>query len=386
MRDILSEISTWKAPFAVATVIETWSSSPRRPGAAMAIDSTGRVVGSVSGGCVEGDLYARCEEVLETGQPQLTTYGVSDDDAFTIGLTCGGKIQVFIRRVEPATGTLSLISARIRSGLPTALATVVDGVHIGDQLVIGKNLVEGSTGKSQLDEAIVRSAQGFLEQGTSRTFRVGEEGKRRHEDVSVFVESYTPPPRLLIFGSTDFAAALSRMGKFLGYKVTVCDARPVFTTPPRFPDADEIVVRWPHEYLAGTFIDSRTVICVLSHDPKFDLPVIKEALRTPAAFIGVMGSRRTHEDRNARLREQGYSEKELSRLASPVGLDLGARTPEETAVSIAAEIIARRWGGTGVPLAALDSPIHHDADTRAAGKAADQLLTGFVQISPAHAN
>ncbi|MFJ6453942.1 XdhC family protein [Paenarthrobacter sp. NPDC091669] len=359
MRDILSEVSTWRVPFALAMVIGTSSSAPRGVGAAMAIDSVGRVVGSVSGGCVEGDLYARCQEVLETRQPQLATYGISDDDAFTIGLTCGGQVQVFIRCVDPATGSLRLISTRVRSGIPTALATIVNGVHSGGQLVIGDRLIAGSTGKRQLDEAIVRGSQGILEQGTSRTFRVGEEGQRRHEDITVFVESYTPPPRMLIFGSTDFAAALSRVGKFLGYRVTVCDARPVFTTPSRFPDADEVVVRWPHQYLADTVIDARTVICVLTHDPKFDVPIIEEALRTPAAFIGVMGSRRTHQDRNSRLRDHGFSESELSRLASPVGLDLGARTPEETAVSIAAEIIARRWGGSGFPLAVLDGPIHH---------------------------
>jgi xanthine dehydrogenase accessory factor len=166
----------------------------------------------------------------------------------------------------------------------------------------------------------------------------------------VFVNSFAPAPRMLVFGAIDFAAAVARVGKFLGYHVTVCDARKVFATASRFPDADEVVVDWPHRFLAGTEVDARTVICVLTHDPKFDVPLLEVALRTPAGYIGAMGSRRTHEDRLGRLREAGLTSAELSRLRSPIGLDLGARTPEETAVSIAAELIQLRWGGTGQAL------------------------------------
>jgi xanthine dehydrogenase accessory factor len=181
--------------------------------------------------------------------------------------------------------------------------------------------------------------------------------------MRVFVASYAPKPRLLVFGAIDFAAAVARLGAFLGYRVTVCDARPVFATASRFPDADEVVVDWPHRYLAAEAeagrVDERAVLAVLTHDPKFDVPVLEVALRLPVAYVGAMGSRRTHDDRLARLREAGLTEAELARLSSPIGLDLGARTPEETAVSIAAEIIQLRWGGAGRRLADLTGPIHH---------------------------
>ena len=181
--------------------------------------------------------------------------------------------------------------------------------------------------------------------------------------MRVFVASYAPKPRMLVFGAIDFAAAVARVGSFLGYRVTVCDARPVFATRTRFPDADEVVVDWPHRYLTGEAeggrIDGRTVLAVLTHDPKFDVPLLEVALRLPVAYVGAMGSRRTHDDRLARLREVGVGQDDLDRLSSPIGLDLGARTPEETAVSIAAEIIQLRWGGQGRRLAEVAGPIHH---------------------------
>jgi xanthine dehydrogenase accessory factor len=200
----------------------------------------------------------------------------------------------------------------------------------------------------------------MLDQGMTGVRRYGPDGERRGDELSVFVQSFAPPPLMLVFGAIDFAAAVTRVGKFLGYHVTVCDARPVFATPARFPDADEVIVRWPHEFLAETVVDERTVICVLTHDPKFDVPLLEVALRSSAAYVGAMGSRRTHEDRLARLAERGLSDKELARLASPIGLDLGARTPEETAVSIAAEIISARWGGTGRPLTETAGRIHRE--------------------------
>ena len=192
----------------------------------------------------------------------------------------------------------------------------------------------------------------------------GPEGERRGEGMRVFVSSYAPVPRLLVFGAIDFAAAVARLGSFLGYRVTVCDARGVFATASRFPSADEVIVDWPHRYLAGESaagrIDDRTVICVLTHDPKFDVPLLEVALRLPqVAYIGAMGSRRTHDDRIKRLQEAGLTDAELERLSSPIGLDLGGRTPEETAVSIAAEIIAHRWSGSGHRLTTQPGPIHH---------------------------
>ena len=183
--------------------------------------------------------------------------------------------------------------------------------------------------------------------------------------MQVFVSAHAPRPRMLVFGAIDFAAAVAAQGSFLGYAVTVCDARPVFATATRFPEADEVVVKWPHKYLteerdAGR-IDARTVICVLTHDPKFDVPALAQAVTTRAAYIGAMGSRRTHEDRLVRLKEAGLTDEEIARIHSPIGLDLGARTPEETAISIAAEIVQARWGGTGRRLTEAEGPIHAGA-------------------------
>ena len=218
----------------------------------------------------------------------------------------------------------------------------------------------GTLGSGErLDQAVDDDARGMLAQGLTGVRHYGADGERRMDELSVFVQSFAPPPRMLVFGAIDFAAAVARIGKFLGYRVTVCDARPVFATTARFPDADEVITDWPHRYLSGVTTDERTVICVLTHDPKFDVPVLEVALRAPAAYIGAMGSRRTHKDRLDRLREAGMSEEEVARLRSPVGLDLGARTPEETAVAIAAELIQLRWGGSGQPLTSTAGRIHH---------------------------
>ncbi|MEV6670603.1 XdhC family protein, partial [Streptomyces sp. NPDC051162] len=223
-------------------------------------------------------------------------------------------------------------------------------------------------GPGALDDAAARETAALLDLGRTGTVRVaygeggaGESGSRCGEQVVLLVESSLPPPRMVVFGAVDFAAALTGVGKFLGYHVTVCDARPVFATADRFPAADEVVVDWPHRYLDSQEFDSRTVLCVLTHDAKFDIPLLERALRLPVAYVGAMGSRRTHEDRLGRLREAGVGERELDRLRSPIGLDLGARTPEETALSIAAEIVAARRGGTGVPLTGAHTPIHRDA-------------------------
>ncbi|MYV43263.1 XdhC/CoxI family protein, partial [Streptomyces sp. SID1328] len=207
---------------------------------------------------------------------------------------------------------------------------------------------------------IAAEAAAFLDAGRTGTVEVGARGARCGSPVTVLIEAAVPPPRMIVFGAVDFAAALVRVGKFLGHHVTVCDARPVFTTRARFPEADEVVVDWPHRYLERTATDARTVLCVLTHDPKFDVPLLRLALGLPVAYVGAMGSRRTHLDRLERLREAGVSDRQLARLRSPIGLDLGARTPEETALSIAAEIVAARRGGTGISLTGAHTPIHHD--------------------------
>ncbi len=366
MRDILDSITKWWETgenFGLATVVRTFSSAPREPGAAMAVSPDGEVAGSVSGGCVEGAVYELAGEVRASGQPVLRRYGISDDDAFAVGLTCGGIIDIF---VEPAGrerfSQLGEVAEAVRQGIPVALATIIEGPgEIGARRMIWEDQrASGTLGAGdRLDQAVDDDARGMLAQGLTGVRRYGPDGERRREELAVFVQSFAPAPRMLVFGAIDFAAAVARAGKFLGYRVTVCDARPVFATASRFPDADEVVTDWPHRYLAGTSTDERTVICVLTHDPKFDVPLLEVALRRPAAYIGAMGSRRTHEDRLARLREAGMTDAELARLRSPIGLDLGARTPEETAIAIAAELIQLRWGGTGQPLTQTTGRIHH---------------------------
>jgi len=365
MRDLLGELTDWYdagVRFALATVVATWRSSPRQPGASMAVSEAGEVVGSVSGGCVEGAVYELGQQVLASGESVLQRYGVSDDDAFAVGLTCGGILDIVVRPVDRSTFPMFAdLAAAIRGEEPVALATVVDGPRRrGDALAIWPDRIAGSLGAERLDSAVADDARGRLVHGSTGMLHLGPEGERRRDELAIFVQSFAPPPRMLVFGAIDFAAAMVRMGKFLGYRVTVCDARPIFATPKRFPEADEVVVRWPHHYLAETVVDERTVICVLTHDPKFDIPLLERALRTPAAYIGAMGSRRTHDDRLRRLVEIGMTPAELARLSSPIGLDLGARTPEETAVSIAAEITAQLWGGSGRRLTDLDAAIHRE--------------------------
>jgi xanthine dehydrogenase accessory factor len=378
VRDILDQIVKWwdaGEQFGLATVVQTFSSAPREPGAALAVSAAGEVVGSVSGGCVEGAVYELSGQVSASGQAVLQRYGISDDTAFSVGLTCGGIIDIFVERVsKDSYPQFGEIAAAVRGQQPVAVATVIAGPgQVGARRVIwpAGHVAGETTGVlgsgDRLDQAVDDDARGMLAQGLTGVRRYGPDGERRRDELAVFVQSFAPPPRMLVFGAIDFAAAVARIGKFLGYRVTVCDARPVFATSARFPDADEVITDWPHRYLAETSTDERTVICVLTHDPKFDVPVLEVALRAPAAYIGAMGSRRTHDDRLDRLREAGLSDQELERLRSPVGLDLGARTPEETAVAIAAELIQLRWGGSGQPLTLTSGRIHHEAPREAAG-------------------
>ena len=354
----------------VGTVVATFQSAPRPPGASMLVGPDGTAVGSVSGGCVEGAVYELAQRVVADGTPVLERYGVSDDDAFAVGLTCGGILDVFVETVSQHTfPELAEIADDLAAGRPVAVATVIehpDPTWLGRRTIVrpGDQAAPAtSLGSTRVDDAVHDDALGLLASGHHATLTYGPDGERRGEGLQVFVWAFAPKPRLLVFGAIDFAAAVARVGSFLGYHVTVCDARPVFATTSRFPEADEVIVDWPHRFLeaerdAGR-IDPRTVITVLTHDPKFDVPLLEVALRLPqVAYVGAMGSRRTHDDRMARLREAGLTEEELATLSSPIGLDLGARTPEETAISIAAEIIAGRWGGSGQPLATTDGRIH----------------------------
>ena len=248
---------------------------------------------------------------------------------------------------------------------PFALVTIIEGPGTGSKLVVRPSGIadlafEGTLGDPGLDRVAIRDARGELAAGRSGVRHYGEHGEAREETVAVFVESFAAPPQMLIFGAVDFTGALIRVAKVLGYRVTVCDAREVFATSRRFPAADEVVVDWPHRLLeqVGENLGERDAVCVLTHDDKFDVPAVISALDTQVGYIGVMGSRRTHANRLVRLREAGVDEAGLARLRSPLGLDIGARTPEETAVSIVAEIIALRTGRSTRALADSDGPIH----------------------------
>jgi xanthine dehydrogenase accessory factor len=378
MLDIAEELHRWVEQgrdFAVATVVAVGGSAPRPPGAALAVDADGTAVGSVSGGCVEGAVYGLCRQALQDGRTVLERFGYSDEDAFAVGLTCGGVIDILVTPVradDPARPVVAAAVTAAARGETTAVARVVAGP---DELRGRALLVRpdgsydgGLGGDPELDRTAAGETAAYLDAGRTGTLEIGEQGSRCGAPLTLLIESSVPAPRMIVFGAVDFAAALVRVGKFLGYHVTVCDARPVFATQARFPEADEIVVEWPHEYLAGTGTDGRTVLCVLTHDPKFDIPLLRLALRLPVAYVGAMGSRRTHLERDERLREAGVTEPELARLRSPIGLDLGARTPEETALSIAAEIVAERRGGSGRPLTGAHTPIHHDTPPSAAGR------------------
>ena len=371
MRELTEQILRWHSAgtrFAVASIIGVTGSAPRAVGAAMAVDEYGTVVGSISGGCVEGAVYELCREALATGTPQRETFGYSDSDAFAVGLTCGGVLEVFVHPVGSrdhdallealhADGPVALVRD-MSSGATLAVGPdwVSPPVAFGDRVSAPLAHIEGGP-VARADPAVVAHARAMLDLGATAVRVIGCEA----EEVTVFVESSVPPPRMIVFGAIDFAAAVARIGTFLGYHVTVCDARPLFATKARFPEADEVVVDWPHRYLEGTQVDSRTVICVLTHDAKFDVPVLEVALRRRVAYVGAMGSRRTHRDRTARLLAAGLTESELSQLHSPIGLDLGGHTPEETAVAVAAEIVAARHGGSGRELRTTHAAIHRPA-------------------------
>lgn len=369
MHDIVDRLATWHesgVPFALATVVRTWNSSPRQPGASMAVNGAGEAVGSVSGGCIEGAVYEVAQEVLTTGIPQVVTYGVTDDDAFAVGLTCGGIIELFVERIDPSHDHWFVeVTRSVQESRSVAVATVIQGEDLlGGRLILHTDSVTGSLGPDELDRGVATESLGMLDTGRSGVLEFGRDGRFCEGEVRVFVESLAPPANMYVFGAIDFACAVVRIGKFLGFRVVLCDARPVFATPARFPEADEVVVSWPHDFLAAAPVDERTVICVLTHDPKFDIPLLQIALRSPARYVGAMGSRATHLDRLDRLREIGMTHAETGRLSSPIGLDLGARTPEETAVSIAAEFISLVGGGSGKRLRALDSAIHHQPPGR----------------------
>ncbi|MFF7948005.1 XdhC family protein [Streptomyces griseorubiginosus] len=371
MLNIADTLHRWcreARPFALATVVGVRGSAPLPVGTSVAVDEDGNAVGSISGGCVEGAVYELCRQMLRDRRtPQRARFGYSDDDAFAVGLTCGGELDVFVQRIDPAAQPhVSTALSEIAQGRPVAVAQVVDGPErlLGSTLSVlgGGHAAYGRVDGGPADRAVADRARALLRAGRTVRIDTGGQADECPERLSVLVHVHASRPRLLVFGAVDFAAALSQAGRFLGYHVTVCDARPVFATPARFPHADEVVVEWPHRYLERTGVDERTAVCVLTHDAKFDIPLLRLALDLPVAYVGAMGSRRTHDERMRRLREQGVTENQLARLRSPIGLDLGASTPEETAVSITAEIIAQANHGTGRPLTQSTGPIHRPSE------------------------
>ncbi|MCB5180049.1 XdhC family protein [Streptomyces antimicrobicus] len=372
MFDIAEELRAWCADgraFALATVAAVSGSAPRRPGASLAVDEHGTAVGSVSGGCVESAVHALCLEALACGEGGLHRFGHSDDDAFAIGLTCGGVVDVLVTPVrphDPVRPVLAAALAHAAGGRRAALARVVTGPpqQLGRALAVRPDgsYDGGLGGGPALDRAAAERVRALLLAGRTGTAGLGTAGGLCGQPLTLLVESAAEPPRLLVYGAVDFAAALARIGAFLGHRVTVCDARPAFTTRARFPDAHEVVVDWPHRHLAAEHdagrLDARTAVCVLTHDAKFDVPLLALALRLPVGYVGAMGSRRTHAQRLDRLRAEGVPPDRLARLRSPIGLDLGGATPEETALSIAAELTAVRHARPATPLTGGTAPLH----------------------------
>ena len=370
---VLDAVRRWRrdgTPCALARVVHTGGSAPLPAGAAMAVAATGDVVGGVSGGCVDGTVFELCRQVLDDGRPALARFDGSDGSPLSEGPTCGGTSEVFVQPVDAAGHTLlGRLDEMLRGREPVVLATALTGDRAGTHLLVGADGAEGSLGDDDLDRRIARLAAGHLGRAGAITIDLDgraspdedghHDGPDREGDpvARVLLHSFASPT-LLVFGASAFGEALSRVGAMLGYRVVVCDARPALSRPERFPDAHEVVIRWPHDHLASVPVDETTAICVLTHDDKFDIPLLSAALRGRAGFVGAMGSRRVHAERLELLRAEGLTESELARLRSPIGLDLGARTAEETALSIAAELVAHRRGGSGAPLSGLDVAIH----------------------------
>jgi xanthine dehydrogenase accessory factor len=333
MRDVLEDIERWRAeglPIALATVVETWGSAPRPAGGKMALTADGRITGSVSGGCVENAVVQAGKETLSSGRPQLLHYGVSDDTAWSVGLACGGSLDIYIERLDP--GLFAPVDAALRAEKPVAVATVIRGPEgeLGKKLA----LFEDGSVTGGIDEAALSEARAALTKGAS--CRV------QNATREIFVDVLLPAPRLVVVGGVHIAIALVSLAKTLGFRTILVDPREAFGSAKRFPHADQIVLEWPDRALEKIGVNSSTAIAVLTHDPKLDDPALIAALASPAFYVGALGSRRTHEKRRVRLLAAGMTDAELSRLHAPIGLDLGGRSPEEIALAIMAQIVGVR--------------------------------------------
>ena len=379
MTDVWGELlraTAMGTPCALITVIRTESSAPLAVGTVMLVTGDGNAVGSVSGGCVDSDVYTEALRVIESRMPLQRRYGASDVSEFAVGLTCGGTIELLIQPVDSdLRDVVGLVAQRVAAHQSVSQITVVNGPDAGASWAVAKDAgdpprIVGASDSPALRDVILREAKSMPDRNFTgiHTF-AGPEGA-----VDAFVSTRGAYHRLIIFGAVDYSAALTRSAKLLGFHVTVCDARAVFATAARFPEADEVVVDWPHRWLATQEVDHATSICVLTHDPRFDVPALQIALNSSAGYVGAMGSRATHQDRVRRLLAAGATSEQISRLHSPIGLDLGASTPEETAISIVAEIIRNRNGATGQSLSELQGPIHANSDATSSCLPASQQL------------
>lgn len=335
MRDIAPVLDSWLSgdgPLALSTVVHTWGSGPRRPGARMTIDGQGRIAGSVSGGCVESSVVQAAREVIASGEPRLLRFAVSDELAWGVGLACGGALSVFVERADREQ--IAHVREGMKRRVPVAFAVATSGPHLGDSLAT----TAGSPGV-----------------GTSRLTEVAEaalaSGKPLVTDTgrgSVFCDVILPPESLVIVGGVHIAQTLCSLAARVGYRPVVCDPRPVFASAERFPGVD-VVNDWPDEGFRRIGLDASTAVATLTHDPKLDDPALAAALESPAFYVGALGSRKTHARRLARLRERGVSETSLGRIAAPIGLPIGARTPDQIALAVMAEVVAARNGARGQP-------------------------------------
>jgi len=361
VKELLTTLETWQADevkIGRAVVVRTFGSAPRPEGAVMLYADDGRIAGSVSGGCVEGAAAEEIERARSTGHARVIRYGISDEQAWDVGLACGGTIDVLVEPVVPALAVDAAWASQGAGGLGSAVVTPLppdsppgvfgphepgEGAPPEDKLLVTQDgQLSGSLGRPELDGALVEAATEALRRGLSRTIELGEQ--------SLFIEVFPVRPRLVVVGGVEVARSLVRLARELGFETVVVDGRPAFATPERFPDVDRLIVGWPDEVAAQIGLGTNDAVAVLSHDVKFDEPAIVEALRRGCRYVGAVGSRKTQADRRARLLEAGVSEAQLARLHGPVGLDLGGRAPAEMALAILAEIVAERYGGTGAPL------------------------------------
>jgi xanthine dehydrogenase accessory factor len=353
-----------------ATLVETIGSAPLDPGAQMLIDDRTNIEGSVTGGCIEGALVEEAGRILSGASPQVVTYGISDEQATGVGLMCGGTVRVFVHEQrDDALEALEAVAEARTAAAPVAMATLLDGEGAGAKMAILADRTVGSLGVTELlDHSVERDARGQLDEGVSRIRRYGAGGEVMGSELAVYIQAFSSRPRMVIFGAIDFSAEMANVASRIGYEVTICEAREPFARSPRFAANAEVVVDWPDRYLEGRELAPRDVVLVFTHDPKFDEPALIAALGSGAGYVGALGSRRTQRRRAERLREAGLDESSIARIHAPCGLDVGARTPSETAISILAEVIALRTGRSAEPLGETSGPIHPtEAESVAAG-------------------